>query len=156
MPGLKLTVFAAATAAALLCTPATPANAAGPLLLAPLVLGHVLRAVARLATLPLVVASAAGSGDQPAAPPYPPAPGYYRGSAGYYANYPPAPVYYPPAPSYYPTRPQVYYRPAPSYARPMPRFYEPPRGYYASRMRYSGSHGAPHFYRSGRFAYHRR
>jgi len=56
---LKRTALAA-TAGVLLCVPVAPAMAAGPLLLAPWVLGgHVLGAVARLATAPLVAASAA-------------------------------------------------------------------------------------------------
>jgi hypothetical protein len=156
MRGFKQTVFAAAATAALLCLPITPAAAANPLLFAPWALGHIIRAGVQLATLPLVLASAAASAEQPTAP-YPPAPGYYGGPAGYYAP----PNYYarPPAdygrpPGYYPA-PQAYYRPALAYARPMPQYYAQPRGYYAPRTSYFGSYGA-HFDRSGGFAYPRR
>ena len=157
MPGLKQTVFAAAATAALLCLPITPAAAGGPLLFAPWALGHIIRAGAMLATLPLVVASAAASADQPPAP-YAPTPGYYGGPAGYYAppNYyarPPA-SYARPA-GYYPA-PQAYYQPALAYARPMQQFYAQPRGYYAPRTPYPGSYGAHVFDRSGGFVYRRR
>jgi len=145
MPGCKQTAVAATTAIALLCAPITPAAAAGPLIFAPLALGqHVLGALARLATLPLAVASAAASGGQPPAS-YPPANGYGR-----------PPGYYAPPPGYYYPAPQVYDRPALSYARPMPRLYEPPRGYYASPTRYSGFYGAQSSFRSRGFAYRRR
>jgi hypothetical protein len=157
MPALKQTVVAAAATAVLLCLPLTPAAAAGPLLFAPWALGHVIGAAARLATLPLVVASAAASAVQPQAP-YPPSPGYYVGPPGYYAPpnyYARPPVYYAPRPGYYPA-PQAYYRPALAYAPPMPQVYAQPRGYDASRTSYSGSSGAQAFYRSGGFAYRRR
>jgi hypothetical protein len=144
MPALKQTVFAAAATAVLLCLPITPAAAGGPLLFAPWALGHVIGAGVRLATLPLVLASAAASAVQPQGP-YPPTPGYYGGLAGFYA----------PPPGYY-AAPQAYYRPALAYAPPMPRFYAQPRGYYAPRTSYSGSYGAQVFYRSGGFAYRRR
>ena len=151
MPVRKQTALAAATAIALLCMPIQPAAAAGPLLFGPLALGwHVIGAVARLATLPLAVASAAVSGQQPPAS-YPPTPGY-GGPAGYYAP----PNYYPRPPGYYYPAPQVYYRPALSYARPMSRLYEPPRGYYASPTRYSGSYGSQVSYRSRGVTYRRR
>ena len=156
MPALKQTVLAAAATAALLCLPITPAAAAGPLLFAPWVLGHVIGAGMRLATLPLAVASSAASVGQPRAP-YPPTPGYYGGPPGYYAPpnyYARPPVNYGP-PGYYPA-PQAQYRPARAYAPPMPRFYAPTRGYYAPRASYSGSHGAQGSYRSGGFAYRRR
>lgn len=150
MPGVRLTAAAVATAA-LLLIPTRPAAAAGPLLLAPFALGHIIGAVARLAALPLI-ASAAASEGQPAAS-YPPTPAYGGGAAGYYAP----PNYYaqPPGYGYYPA-PQAYYRPAPSYGRPMPRFYGPPGGYYSARTRYSGSYGAHVSYRSGGFGYRRR
>jgi hypothetical protein len=134
MPAFKQTVFAAAATAALVCLPIRPAAAAGPLFFAPWALGHVIGAGLRLATLPLVVASAAASAGQPQAP-YPPTPGYYGVPPSYYT-----PNYYAQPPGYYPA-PQAYYRPALAYARPMPQFYAQPRGYYA---------------RSGGFAYRRR
>ena len=143
MPGLKQTALAA-TAAALLCTPTTQAVAAGPLLFAPLLLGgHVLDAVARLATLPLAVASAAVTAPPPA--------GAYSPGASYYAP----PAYYPQTPLYY-GAPQAYYAPSRWYARPTPRFYGPPRSYYAPATRYSGYHGAQTSYRSRGYPYRRR
>jgi hypothetical protein len=157
MPGLKQTVFAAAATAALLCLPITPAVAGGPLLFAPWALGHIIRAGAMLASLPLVVASAVASADQPPAP-YPPTPGYYGGPAGYYAPpnyYARSPASYARPPGYYPA-PQAYYQPALAYARPMPQFYAQPRGYYAPRTPYPGSYGAHAFDRSGGFVYRRR
>ena len=79
----------AAIVTALLCVPMAPAMAAGPLLFAPWLLGgHVLGAVARLATLPLVVASAVTSAPPPAVAYSPP--------GGYYGQ----PTYYPPPPTY--------------------------------------------------------
>ena len=140
MPGLKQSIFAATATAALLCVPITPAVAAAPLLFAPWVLGHIIRAGVSLATLPLAVASAA-SGQQP------PAPGYYGGQSGYYAPpnyyarptgyYAPPQNYYARPPGYYARpqgyyrAPQAYYRPALAYARPMPQFYAQARGYHA-------------------------
>jgi hypothetical protein len=156
MPALKQTVLAAAATAALLCLPITPAAAAGPLLFAPWVLGHVIGAGVRLATLPLVVASSAASAGQPQAP-YPPTPSYY-GPPGYYAPpnyYARPPLYFGSSQGYYPA-PQAYYRPALAYAPPMPRFYAPTHGYYGPRASYAGSYGAQVFYRSGGFAYRRR
>jgi hypothetical protein len=126
MPGLKQTIFAVAATAALLCLPVTPAAAAGPLLFAPWVLGHIIRAGVTLATLPLAVASAA-SGQQP------PPPGYYGGQPGYYAPpnyYARPPGYYARPPGYY-RAPQSYYRPALAHARPMPQSYAQARGYHA-------------------------
>jgi hypothetical protein len=155
MPSLKQTVLAAAATAALVCLPVRPAAAAGPLLFAPWALGHIIGAGVRLATLPLVVASAAASAGQPQAP-YPPNPGYY-GPPGYAAPnyYARPPVYYGPPQGYY-SAPQAYYRPALAYAPPMPRYYAQTRGYNARRTPYSGSYGAQGFYRSGGFAYRRR
>jgi hypothetical protein len=155
MPGLKHTVFTAAATAALLWLPVTPAAAAGPLFFAPWVLGRVIVVGARLATLPLVVASAAASALQPPEQ-YPPIPGYYGGPVGYAAPpnyYSRPPAYYPPPPGYYPA-PQAYYRSAVAYAPPMPQLYAQPRGYYPARMPYSGSYGARAFsHQSGGFAY---
>jgi hypothetical protein len=140
MHGLQRNMLAAAATAALLCAPITPAAAAGPLLLLP-VLGHAVAAMARLATLPLIAASA----QPPAA-----GPSYY--APGYAA--PPRVSYAPPV-AYY-AAPQTYYRPALSYARPMPRSYDWPRRDYAPRARYSGSYGAHVSYRSSGFGYRRR
>lgn len=146
MPGLKPTIFAAAATAALLCVASRPAAAAGPLLFAPWVLGHIIRAGVGLATLPLAVASAV-SAQQPPDPGYyggQPSyyggqPGYYGGQPGYYAppNYyarPPGyyarpPGYYARPPGYY-RAPQAYYRPGLAYARPMSQFYAQARGYH--------------------------
>jgi hypothetical protein len=154
MAALKSTVFTTLAATGLLCLPVTPASAAGPLLFAPWVLGHVIGAGVRLATLPLLAASAASYAGQPQTP-YPPSPGYY-GAPGYYASYyQRPPVYYGPPQGYYPA-PQAYYRPAPAYAPPLPRYYVPTRAYYAPRASYSGFYGAQAYYRSGSFAYRRR
>jgi hypothetical protein len=155
MPGLKHAVFATATTAVLLGLPITPAAAAGPLLFAPWALGHLILAGARLATLPLVMASALASAGQPSEQ-YPATPGYYGGPAGYSGPpnyYAQPPAYYRPAPGYYPA-PQAYYRPPVAYPRPMPQLYAQPRGYYPSRMPYSGSYGARVFaHQSHGFAY---
>jgi hypothetical protein len=148
MPRVSQISLAAIGAAALLCVSIRPAAAAGPLLLAPFALGHVIGAAARLATLPLTVASAALSQSQPAE--YAGAPAY-GGSAGYYAG----PNYYVRAPAYY-SAPQVYYRPGFSSPRTLSRPYEQSRGYYAPRARYSGSYGPQSSYRSRGFAYRRR
>ena len=143
MPGLKQTVLAA-TAGALLCVPLAPAMAAGPLLFAPWVFGgHVLGAVARLATLPLVAASAALSAPPPQAA-YSPAGGYYG-----------QPAYYPPPSAYYGAS-QAYYPGTVSYPYSAPRYYGPPRGYYAPASRYSGYYGAQASYRSRGYSYRRR
>jgi hypothetical protein len=132
MRGLKQTVFTAVATAALLCLPITPAAAACPLLFVPWALGHIIGAGVRLATLPLAIASATGSVQQPQ-PPYAPAPSYYGRPAGYYAPpnyYSRPPTYYAPPAAYY-RPPQPYYRPAFAYARRMPWFYPQPRSYYA-------------------------
>jgi hypothetical protein len=135
----------AAIATALLCVPTAPAMAAGPLLFAPWLLGgHVLGAVARLATLPLVVASAVMSAPPPAVAYSPP--------GGYYGQ----PAYYPPAPTYYGTS-RAYYPPVMSYPYySAPGYYGPPRGYYAPVTRYSGYYGAQASYRSRGYSYRRR
>jgi hypothetical protein len=165
MGRIKLTVLAAA--ASLTCLTVQPASAAGPLLAAPWVAGHLFRAATALATLPLSIAAAAGQPAQSPAPYYS-APAYpaYRAypvrSGGYYAP----PAYYP-AYSYYPRSAGYYvapgYSPAPgayrgsnfAYARPAPAFQQAPRGYYAPAMRYSGLHGAQLFSRSRGFGYRR-
>jgi hypothetical protein len=148
MPVLKHAAFAVAATATLLL-PITPAAAAGPWIFAPWALGHVIGAAARLATLPLAIASAATYPQQPVAP-YPTGPGYYGAPGGYYGP----PNYYAQPPGYYPA-PQAYYRPALAYAPPMQRFYAQPRGYYAPSTPYSGSYGAQFLHRSGGFTYRR-
>jgi hypothetical protein len=153
MPRLKGAILAAAAVAALALLPATPAAAGG--FIGPWILGrHVIGAVLGLATLPLAVASAALSADQPAGP-YPPTPGYgsgpdYSAPPGYY---PRPPVYYAQRQAYY-SVPPAYYRPQVTYGRP--RFYESPRGYSAPHTRYTGSYGAHVPYRSGSSGYRRR
>jgi hypothetical protein len=150
--------------------PLTPAAAAGPLLV-PWAIGHVIGAAARLATLPLVVASAASAG----------VPGPYAGAPAYAPNYNAVPgSYYPPPyyrqPGYAPSA--YYAAPAPYYAAPVPyyaaprypiaqvyrpatfagswgRYPEPHRGYSAPGMRYAGSHGGQVFGRSRGFSYRR-
>jgi hypothetical protein len=137
---LKQTALVA-TASALLCVPMAPARAAGPLLFAPWVFGHVLGAAARLATSPLVAASAAWS---PSTTAYSP-PGYY-GQSNYYAA---PPTYYGPSRAYYP--------PATSYPYySAPRYYGSPRSYYAPATRYPGYYGAQASYRSRGYSYRRR
>jgi hypothetical protein len=144
VPSLKQTGLATAAAAALLALPVTPAAAAGPLLFAPLFLGrHVLGAVARLATLPLIAASVGASESPP--------PASYAAPRGYYAP----PNYYARPAGYYPA-PQVYYPPVVSYARSMPRYYAAPRSYYAPPARYAAPYGSQVFYRSRGIAYRRR
>lgn len=164
MPKLKLTVTAVATALILL--PAAPTAVAGPWL-APWVLGHVVGAAARLATLPIVAASAITSAAQPppSVPPYQaayaPAPVGYA-SAGYYG--PPAyyvpPAYYTPPVGYYGSPPRYYpvspYRAGAPYVGAVPRPEPFPR-YSAAGMRYADSYGrAAVFSRSRGFAYRRR
>jgi hypothetical protein len=143
MPGFKRFVGLTAAAAMLACAPILPAVAGGHSF------GHVhgwglgrglVGAVVGLATLPLVIASAAiaasvpdsgyASGAVEGPRGYAPAPGVYAA---------PPPVYYPRAPVYYPTR----------YA---PRAYASPRVYSApaSGRGYYGGHGS---YRSGGYAY---
>jgi hypothetical protein len=153
MPRLRGPILVAAAVAALALLPATPAAAAG--FIAPWILGrHVIGAVVGLATLPLAVASAVLSADQPTGQ-YPPTPGYgggpdYSAPPGYY---PRPPVYYAQRQTYY-SGPPAYYRPQVTYGRP--RFYESPRGYSAPRTRYTGAHGAHVPNRSGSFGYRRR
>lgn len=144
MPKLKLTAVAAlATFLASLAT--APAAVAGPWL-APLLLGHVIGAAARAATLPMAVASAT-LGPPPATPaPYwpgyaaPPVParGYYAQQPAYYA--PPGHYYGGPRP-YYP--PSPYRNPAP-YGRAM-----------ASGIHYPAAYGRAGFGQARGFAYRR-
>jgi hypothetical protein len=138
---LKQKGLAAILAVVLLGIPITPAVAAGPLLLAPFILGrHVLDAVVTLATLPYLANSAAVYGSPSAS--YPPAPSYYV-PQNYYGR----------APRYYPA-PQIYYAPRLSYTRLAPR-YASPYAYHGPR-RYSGAYGGQVFYRSPAMAYRHR
>ena len=154
MPGIKQALFGSAVAAAIACAPMAPAAAGvhgvGPL--HPFGLGRgLVGAVVGLATLPIVVASAALSAvasDGPqspaygsAPPAYAPPPAYYPAPRTYYA---PAPTYYPRAPVYYP-QPRAYY--------PAPRVSYAPRTYYAPRPGYYGAGGGRVSYGSGGYAY---
>jgi annexin A7/11 len=156
MNNIKRTVLALASAAALTVLPIAPAAAAGPLLLDPLGLGHVLGAIARIATLPLIAAAQVQPPDvYPQAPAYyPPQQGYYPPPQGYYL---PQQVYYPPPQAYYPPAPEYGYGRAYAYPPALPSYYyRSPRGDYAPYARYAGSY-APHFaYRSGGYGYRRR
>lgn len=152
----KLMAAALAGTAVLCCVLSPTASAAGPLLLAPWALVHLLRAAVAAVT---VAATAA------------PVPGYYgsgdQGPSGYAppSAYGPAPVYYPPLryaappPTYYRAPTQTYY-PAPryygqsaAYGRPVARVYQPPRAYYYAgpRVRYAGRYGAQNWRGSPRF-----
>ena len=154
MPGIRQALFGSAVAAAIACAPMAPAAAGvhgvGPL--HPFGLGRgLVGAVVGLATLPIVVASAALSAvasDGPqspaygsAPPAYAPPPAYYPAPRTYYA---PAPAYYPRAPVYYP-QPRAYY--------PAPRVSYAPRTYYAPRPGYYGAGGGRVSYGSGGYAY---
>lgn len=151
MVKIKLVALAVLTVT-LTCLPMTTAVAAGPLL-APWIVGRLVGAAVRLATLPIVSAAAAGAAGQP---PWPASPRYY-GSGDYYAS----PPYYQP-PAYYPYpryMPQGYGAPAVSYYGGRQPHYYPGgvyrapsgyagpsraplgRGYYLPSVRYSGWHG---------------
>jgi hypothetical protein len=150
MGGFKQVVFGTVAAAALACAPLASAGAHGFGHLRPWGVGRGLfGAVVGLATLPLVIASAALSAAEPQVPyQSPPGYGYPRGYAAppaYYGApqtyYAPRPAYYPRAPIYYPA-PRAYYAPGATYA---------PRSYYAPRPSYYGQPA----YRAG-YAYPRR
>ena len=162
MRTIRQTALAAVTVTTLACLPITPAAAAGPLFI-PWAVGHVIGAAARLATLPLVIASAATAGAPPAygaATAYAAAPGYNTVSGAYYAP----PMYYRQPgwsvpPGYYaaptPYYPEPRYSAAPFYrpsAGAWGRFPEARRGYSAPGMRYAGSHGGQIFGRSRGFS----
>jgi hypothetical protein len=143
MGALKQTALTA-MAGVLVCSPLTPAVAAGPLLFAPLILGgRLIGAATRLATLPLIAASAAVSVPAP--------PAAYAAAGGYYAP----PIYYPRAPQYY-GAPQAYYPAAGPNAYSAPRYYPPSQRYYAPAPRYSGYYGAQAAYGSRGYSYRRR
>lgn len=118
--------------------------ASGPWLLAPWAVGHVIGAAARLATLPLVLASAAAS--VPYGPGYYPRPDnslapYYSTAPTYYAR----PPYYASAPAYYPRTP--YYAGGPAYYPRAPYGGAP---YYGAASYRGGSsyNGGSSYYRS--------
>jgi hypothetical protein len=150
MRGFNRFVGLSAAAITLACAPIVPAVAGGH------GFGHIhawglgrglVGAVVGLATLPLVIASAAiaasvpdpgyatGGPDAPRA--YAPAPGYYPAPQPYYA---PQAAYYPRAPLYY-APPRTYYA---------PRAYAAPRAYPAPGRSYYGGYGS---YRPGGYAY---
>jgi len=152
MPKLKLTAVAVLTAtASLLTAPAV----AGPWL-APWALGHVIGAAARLATRPIIAASAASAAGQPRPVPLPygtPAPVQYA-AAGYYGPpaYGPPPAYYAPRFGYYGVPPVSVYRSRSPYVAAMPLLSS---RYSAAGMRYSGAYGRAAFSPSRGFAYRR-
>ena len=117
--------------------------------------GAAVGAVVGLLTLPLAIAAAVSSYDEPryeqdyGPPAYPsPPPAYYAPPAPTYYAAPP-PAYYGPAPAYY--APPAYYAAPVARYRPAPRYYAPSAGYadrpgYAARPRYneySGYRAAP-------------
>jgi hypothetical protein len=147
MAGFKRFVCLSAAFAVLACAPIVPAVAGGH------GFGHVhgwglgrglVGAVVGLATLPLVIASAAISASVPDAPQVAPQP-YYAPAGAYYA---PAPVYQPAPRTYY--APPAYYA-APSYYAP--RAYYAPRPYYAPRGYSAPAPGRGYY---GGYAYPRR
>ena len=154
MPKLKLTEVAA-VATALASLPTAPA-VAGPWI-APWALGHVIGAAARLATRPIIAASAASAAGQPrpAAPLAYGAPAPLQYAAPSYYG-PPAyglpPAYYTPRVGYYGAPPVSVYRNPASYVPAMPL---PSARYSVTGMRYSGPYGRPVFNRSRGFAYRR-
>jgi hypothetical protein len=147
MPKFRLGALAAATIM-LACLPSAPAAAAGPLL-APLIVGHVIGAAARVAASSIAAASMLGQPAAPAAVPYV-APGYYAAPASPY--YRPSVVYQAWPSRYY--APSVYRAPA-RYVASAPRYPQGYRGYYAPSMRYSGLHGTPVYGTRG-YSYRRR
>src|SRR5258707_7825592 len=90
MPGLKHSIVAVGASLALACLPVAPAAAHGHGFLHPWGIGRgVVGAVVAVATLPLAIAAAALSAEEP--PPY-----YAAQPQGYYPppGYAPAPGYY--------------------------------------------------------------
>jgi hypothetical protein len=139
-----------------------PVAAAGPLLV-PWAVGHLIGAAVQLATLPLIVASAAVSSVGEPPPPYYGAPSYnevppaYYPPPGYYSPptyYQPAGFYASPGPYHSASRygaPPVYYAPAGSHSG----FPGAPHGYSVAGMRYSAPYGAQVFRRSGGYTHRR-
>jgi hypothetical protein len=139
MQGFKHAVLGTVAAAAITCAPIAIAEAHGFGHLHPWGLGRgLLGAVVGLATLPIVIASAALSATEPEAP--------YQSPPGYDGprSYAPPQAYYAP--------PRAYYPRAPVYS-PATRPYYAPRAYYAPRPGYYGGHVS---YRAGGYAYPRR
>jgi hypothetical protein len=167
MPGFKRAVIAAAAAASIACASIAPAEA-GPRgfgHLHPWGLGRgLVGAVFGLATLPLVIASAAIAASMPDTPAQPnyaqpnyAQPGYAQPPQTYYAPQPQ--TYYAPPPAYYSAPPAYYGAPRAYYAPRAPVYYSAPRPYYAAHAynaprpgNYSG-YGGNH---SGGYAYARR
>jgi hypothetical protein len=160
MQGFKHAVLGTLAVAAITCAPIATAEAHGFGHLHPWGLGRgVLGAVVGLATLPIVIASAALSATEPEAPyqsspayegprSYAPRPAYYAAPQTYY---PPPQTYYPPPQAYY-APPRAYYPRATAYS-PAMRPYYAPRAYYAPRPGYYGGHASS---RAGGYAYPRR
>jgi hypothetical protein len=145
MRGFKHAVLGTAAAAVIACVPIATAGAHGFGHPHPWGLGRgLLGAAFGLATLPLAIASAALSANEPEAP-YQSSPGY--GSPRGYAPQ----TYYAPPQAYY-TPPRAFYPRAPVYS-PAPRPYYAPRAYYSPRPGYYGGHAS---YRAGAYAYPRR
>jgi hypothetical protein len=147
MPGFKRFVSLTAATVLLVCAPILPAVAGGH------GFGHVhgwglgrglVGAVVGLATLPLVIASAAIAASVPE-------PGYASGAVDGSRGYAAPPYYAPPA-VYYPRAPVYYPAPRASYA---PRAYYAPRGYAAPRAYSAPASGRGGYgsYRSGGYAY---
>jgi hypothetical protein len=156
MPGFKRVVIAAAAAASIVCASVAPAEA-GPRgfgHLHPWGLGRgLVGAVVGLATLPLVIASAAIAASVPDAPAQP----NYAQPQTYYAPQPQT-YYAPPAPAYY-SAPAYYAAPRAYYAPRAPVYYSAPRTYYAPRAYYAprpGNYAGNGGYRAGGYGYARR
>src|SRR5450631_1338964 len=145
MQGIKHAVLGTVAAAVITCAPIATTEAHGLGHLHPWGLGRgLLGAVVGLATLPIVIASAALSATEPEAP-YQSSPGYdgprsYAPPPAYYA----APQTYAPPQAYY-APPRAYYPRAPVYS-PATRPYYAPRAYYVPRPGYYGGHVS---YRAG-------
>src|SRR5579863_7176621 len=163
MPGFKRVVIAAAAAASIACASVAPAEA-GPRgfgHLHPWGLGRgLVGAVVGLATLPLVIASAAIAASVPEAPAQP---NYAQAPQTYYAPQPqtyyaPPPAYYAAAPAYYSAPPAYYGAPRAYYAPRAPVYYSAPRTYYAPRGYYAPRPGNAGYggYHAGGYAYARR
>jgi hypothetical protein len=150
MPRVNRAVCGAA--AVLAFAAVAPASAHGFGHVHPWGLGRgLLGAVVGLATLPIALAAAALSVDEPQAPyqaPYQ-APGYAPGM--------PAPAFYPAPQTYYAPRPAYYPPPAPAYyGVPRAAYYSPRAPYYAPRANYGprpGYYGSRGSYAKGGYAY---
>ena len=169
MSGIKGKILATTAVAVLTCLPLAPAQAFGPAVALPWLVGrHIIGAIAAIATI-----SAAAQTQGPPFAPYSQAPGYNAPAGDYYAPpgyYPPPPAYYPPPAAYYPQGPADYSsararypaqwgysRPPMYYGAQIQRSYAPARRFYEPSARYYGAYGA---YSSGHYsrgyAYRRR